>query len=48
MQISSQTLRLALLKERAWPFEDRLAALGRITAEDVRRFVPSLFEKVRR
>ncbi|GAQ85219.1 Insulinase (Peptidase family M16) family protein [Klebsormidium nitens] len=41
----SAYLRLALLKERHWPFEDRLAALGRITAEDVRKFVPSLFEK---
>lgn len=43
----SAYLRLALLKERHWPFEDRLAALGRITAEDVRKFAPSLFEKVR-
>jgi secreted Zn-dependent insulinase-like peptidase len=42
----SAYLRLSLLKDRTWHVDDRLAALGRLTADDVRKFAPTLFEKV--
>lgn len=42
----SAYLRLSLLKDRTWHVDDRLAALGRLSADDVRKFAPTLFEKV--